>query len=262
MGFLKSLINTLLKKSNTNLPPIPTLEERQSKTQRFLYGYGKNFHCTYEQYNRFQRAMNPKRIGRIVSVDQQRMSMQIHGSYHPDLIYDVHLDYCNCKDFQNRQLPCKHMYRLALEIGIVTPQWDLSGLTPEVREKLSLLSENQQKALLRLINKQGSKLTAFSTSKRSVPTALVTAGFISEVPYDYILDKNFLKKDLLALLSVSNYCPVSNADKKSDIINYIVQNEHKLAKTMYKKFYCVEYSDMLSNNLGFIQRYLSEKYEQ
>lgn len=229
---------------------------------RFLYGYGESFHCTNEQYYRFQRSMNPEKIGQIVSMDKQRMRMRITGSYHPEQIYNVHLEHCDCNDFKERHLPCKHICRLALELGIVTSQWDLSGLTPEVREKLFSLSETHEKALLRLINKQGARGTEFDTGKRTVPAALIKAGLIDEVSRELILDKNFKKQDLLAMLSVSNSCPVSHKDKKEEIINYIMKNEPKLAKIMSEKFYRVKYSEILFKNLEFIHRYLSQKYEQ
>lgn len=33
--------------------------------------------------------------------------------------YDTSLSQCDCYDFQGRHLPCKHMYRLAVELGII-----------------------------------------------------------------------------------------------------------------------------------------------
>ena len=33
--------------------------------------------------------------------------------------YDTTLSSCTCHDFQNRHLPCKHIYRLAVELGII-----------------------------------------------------------------------------------------------------------------------------------------------
>lgn len=33
--------------------------------------------------------------------------------------YDTHLDRCDCGDFQERGLPCKHIYRLAVELGVI-----------------------------------------------------------------------------------------------------------------------------------------------
>lgn len=33
--------------------------------------------------------------------------------------YETSLTKCTCHDFQERQLPCKHIYRLAVELGII-----------------------------------------------------------------------------------------------------------------------------------------------
>lgn len=33
--------------------------------------------------------------------------------------YSTTLSTCDCYDFQNRHLPCKHMYRLAVELGLI-----------------------------------------------------------------------------------------------------------------------------------------------
>lgn len=33
--------------------------------------------------------------------------------------YDTSLSECTCYDFQERKLPCKHIYRLAVELGII-----------------------------------------------------------------------------------------------------------------------------------------------
>lgn len=33
---------------------------------------------------------------------------------------------CDCQDFQRRQMPCKHMYRLAYEFDVFMPDWEVS----------------------------------------------------------------------------------------------------------------------------------------
>lgn len=33
--------------------------------------------------------------------------------------YETHLDSCTCNDFMERQKPCKHIYRLAVELGLI-----------------------------------------------------------------------------------------------------------------------------------------------
>ena len=51
-----------------------------------------------------------------LSIDRENFSSAIpgkHGTYH------VTLDSCECSDFKRRQLPCKHIYRLAIELGLI-----------------------------------------------------------------------------------------------------------------------------------------------
>ena len=52
--------------------------------------------------------------------------------------YDVSLDKCTCVDFGLRRKPCKHIYRLAIELGIFNANTDapktVSGSTVPARE--------------------------------------------------------------------------------------------------------------------------------
>ena len=59
--------------------------------------------------------------------------------------YEVTLDSCTCKDFERTRHPCKHMYRLALELGLL-----LSIQTDTINSALSRLSKEymqNQKAI-------------------------------------------------------------------------------------------------------------------
>ena len=51
--------------------------------------------------------------------------------------YEVSLESCTCPDFQRRQRPCKHMYRLAMELGIFTP--DAKKVTAAVHSPKNIL---------------------------------------------------------------------------------------------------------------------------
>jgi predicted nucleic acid-binding Zn finger protein len=48
----------------------------------------------------------------INNFSPERLNAVING-------YAVFLDSCSCPDFQDRQFPCKHIYRLAAELGLV-----------------------------------------------------------------------------------------------------------------------------------------------
>lgn len=53
-----------------------------------------------------------------VSVDENDLSGEFVGSAK----YHVTLLTCNCSDFRRRGLPCKHIYRLAIELGLLDEQ--------------------------------------------------------------------------------------------------------------------------------------------
>lgn len=67
-----------------------------------------------EQQQRLQRAKDPKYTP--IFIDRNRCTAKIRGK---SSTYDVSLESCSCPDFQRRNLPCKHMYRLAIELGVV-----------------------------------------------------------------------------------------------------------------------------------------------
>lgn len=64
---------------------------------------------------------------RILKLDDEKCSARIIGS--EGYAYKVSLAGCECMDFQRRGLPCKHMLRLAKELGeeITLPVFDPSA---------------------------------------------------------------------------------------------------------------------------------------
>lgn len=72
----------------------------------------ENVHNDYEQIKRiaFMQRIKPENV----TIFPEKQSAKIIGS---DGIYDVTLNSCTCYDFEARQLPCKHIYRLASELG-------------------------------------------------------------------------------------------------------------------------------------------------
>lgn len=258
MGFLNKIKELFSAIISISQPEPPDFD---STKNGFINGYGDKFHCSNDQYYRFQRALNNEKLGTIVSINPKYMKMRIRGSYHPEKIYNVTLKKCECADFLERHLPCKHMYKLALELDIVDSSWDLSGLSAELRTLLEDLKPTHLQALFRLMDKQKRSNKYFTIGKRSVPSTLIKSGFVIEDNYANMIDKNYTKKDLLTFLQVSpDYSP-STSDKKEDIINHIVQNEPKLTKTLCEKFYRVSFSEMTMENFDYIYRFLQQKIQ-
>lgn len=69
-------------------------------------------HSSPDQITRQKRAYGCY----IFSVDAVTGEGRMTGS---GLVYDVSLASCTCFDFQKRHKPCKHMYRLAMELGLI-----------------------------------------------------------------------------------------------------------------------------------------------
>lgn len=64
---------------------------------------------------RYERARKI-RTSDILSIDREERSADISGS--DSSLYYVTLEGCDCRDFERRGAPCKHMIRLAIELGI------------------------------------------------------------------------------------------------------------------------------------------------
>ncbi len=74
----------------------------------------ENVHTDYEQIKRI--AFSQRITSENVTVDTQKETAVITGR---DGTYDVSLNHCTCYDFDSRQLPCKHIYRLASDLGLL-----------------------------------------------------------------------------------------------------------------------------------------------
>lgn len=220
----------------------------------FLNDYGEKFHCSNEQYIRFQRSISSNNIGKVIFVDKKKMIMKISSAHDSKQIYNTSLSNCECEDFKRRHLPCKHMYKFAYVLGIIDENWDLSGLSPDLKELLNSLSTTAVQTLIRLMEHY--RYThKFEINKRTALPLVKSGLLIEDNSYDLILDKNYKKNELLVFVSSSPSCTVSSKDKKQEIINYIINNEPKLLKALCDKYYTVSFSDIINNNFDYIYRY-------
>lgn len=74
--------------------------------------WDESLHNDYDQIKRIIFSQRIKSENATVNADIE--SAEIVGR---DGTYDVTLNNCTCYDFESRNLPCKHMYYLARELG-------------------------------------------------------------------------------------------------------------------------------------------------
>lgn len=99
-----------------------------------------------EQIKRYEKAVisNIK----IISIDKDNSTAKFEGS--SGEIYNTTLSNCTCVDFFRRKRPCKHMYKLAIELGAINPdskKWKkystYSKKVNNIKKKLNMLSLEQ-----------------------------------------------------------------------------------------------------------------------
>lgn len=54
--------------------------------------------------------------------------------------YETFLDFCPCGDFRRSKLPCKHIYRLAIELGLlnIKADYDTNAIPTPKQERVNL----------------------------------------------------------------------------------------------------------------------------
>lgn len=104
-----------------------------------------------EQIKRYEKAV--LNTVELLSVDKDNLCAIFLGS--TDEIYETTLTNCTCTDFLRRNLPCKHMYKLAIELDVIDPdskQWkkysSYSTKLNNIKKKINKLSIEQLDDLL------------------------------------------------------------------------------------------------------------------
>lgn len=85
-----------------------------SKIKGFTFGkWDASDHLNRDQISRQLRALDNQYIP--IFLDRLEEKARFKGNSSPE--YETTLNNCTCVDFSKRWLPCKHMYRLAIELG-------------------------------------------------------------------------------------------------------------------------------------------------
>lgn len=263
MGLFDSIKSTLgrLVEEGQQMQAEKTAREREAfdvAANNFINGYGENFHCSDEQLKRFQRACSGDTIGAVSSLNKKKLCAKIKSSYKPDTIYSTCLSDCTCPDFQQRKLPCKHMYKLALELGVISKEWDLSGIPDEIKELFSSLPLKDQIKYLRLIrNYRGLKY--FDVRKQEISVDLLGCGFLEDYSDKRAnIERYCAKNDIIAALTTAHspfIQSITSRTKKSEMIDWIAENDEKLFNKLGCKYYTICFSSTLSPYLEYIYRH-------
>ena len=141
--------------------------------------WDESIHEDEEQKKRFERAK--KSDVKPLSIDHENQTCFIQGRENEP--YFVTLDSCTCMDFSKRNLPCKHIYRLGMELGLIPGEY-MSGISSrELKDILPKLPAESQKALYEMCLCDRS---IFLFPKDDKYSPLVENGFCIESVDDFV----------------------------------------------------------------------------
>lgn len=141
-------------------------------------------HTTDYALKRIQSALSAKLTP--LNIDNKNYYGNFQGSHGR---YETYLDNCPCGDFRRSKLPCKHIYRLAIELGlmnicaehsvnaIVTPKEERISLddTIDIIEKLSI---DAQYLLLNIASNVRSTSPTYPVDLNNDVDELINSGII------------------------------------------------------------------------------------
>lgn len=190
-------------------------------------GFDDSIHEHPEQKKRFESALSGKLVP--ISVDFERQTGVFNGS--GKVPYNTTLAVCTCADFLRRKLPCKHMYRLAIELNLIKTDdvavqrrsygSDERTLKDKAKNYIDTLDEKDAITLARYCYELHYK-GCIIVKKQDIPD-VITSSNIFEDSKDIVGKLTYLKKsDLIELLSDTDLKVKSL--KKSDLVILVIKN--------------------------------------
>lgn len=150
--------------------------------------WSDDIHTTEEQKTRLESASKAKTTPDFVDLVNETAYYEGRGK-NP---YIATLDKCTCGDFIHRHLPCKHIYRLAMQLNLLDYEYIDGRNKNNILKYVSLLSSEAKVLLRSIFLNNGCIIT---TSKCA--NELIINGFCYEIIHK---DKKSQKVEHLSLM--------------------------------------------------------------
>lgn len=242
----------------------------------------ESVHVDLEQQNRIQSAKSAKVTP--LSVDAETQTGVFGGSAKKP--YQVSLDECNCADYIRRKLPCKHIYRLAMELGVFSGDYKATpnpGLNVSLSDAIGIIenfSDELQQFLIHLLGESSPKsqdllhwVEVDTTHEHIVGSSVhikdfqpVEADCIFSAPFFDItrvepndIVPNLRKKDVEAILDKANIHPEQKM-LKAELAKWCLESVPNIAEYLPERYFIVcspRFHKVIHKSI----KYLRRKYE-
>lgn len=191
--------------------------------------------------------------------------------------YETHLDGCKCGDFIRRKLPCKHMYRLAIELGV----WgdknaiaiDKSAVKVPKKERDELVinivstienypNEEQQEIKQILLAILYHKQTSIKYQDARILEDAISDGLlVGSECYSYYLSK-MLKRDMVKAIADRGDILPDNCKLAKEIAAWMVSQRHVYGPILFPNCLEVRLSSQLYSVSLSVYKYLHRKFDE
>lgn len=215
-----------MRKRNT-----PPIEARERAASEWTNAWNPEVHETDYAAKRIKSARSAKLTP--IKVDYDDLYGYFQGRSGR---YETFLDRCPCGDFRRGKVPCKHIYRLAMELGvldadfssnsaaIITPKTDRASLDDTI-DIVESLSDDAQAQLKRIANGYTSEHPNVTVYNVSAAThELIESGLVVDVGGGEIREVAFGLKASITSLLEKHEVPFKKSAKKADLEALCLEN--------------------------------------
>ena len=208
-----------------------------------------------------------------ISIDRDNMAGQFQGSSGR---YETSLEKCTCVDFVRRKLPCKHMYRLAIELDLFgeksnaksdqyarkVPKSERNDLVIKIVGTLENYTEAEQVAikniLLEVLYHQ-QKSIVFKDA--SIIKNAITDGLLVSTPCYAHFIRKMVKRDMLNAISSAGDILPKEIKLKEDIAVYMINRFKIYGPMLFPNCAEVCLSVQLNSVSLSVYKYLHRKFD-
>lgn len=183
-----------------------------------------------DQLKRLERAKQAECTP--LSVDREKETGSFSGKYG---IYETSMKHCTCQDYTRRRLPCKHMMRLAIELGYIEEAAEsgigkvyapVSGLSlAETVQRLESLTEAAQRLYQDFLLEHSYRKKENVSFENSLELiSLIEAGLLKTVRNDRSFLEALTEEKIMEHLQIAGVAPKKHPRTNADLINWCLEN--------------------------------------
>lgn len=227
--------------------------------------WGKEVHETEFAEKRIKSAKSAKMTP--IKIDTTDLYGYFQGSHGR---YETFLDNCPCGDFIKNRVPCKHIYRLAIELGLLDEKAEnnKNAIPTPKKEKVSLdeeidivetLSEKAQYALKDIASNINSTTPTYEVRFNDTIKELINSGVVVDTQEEHLIDFG-KKSEIIELLEMENI-PYKKSDKVSVLKQICMDNIPEKAKEKFGEIINISISIPTIYSPQQIHYYLHRKFD-